>query len=217
MVEEILVERCHLIAGGAVHEYRVEDVHPDNLTLEALHIALAASLEGVAVVGKVDTVAVKHGIVSAGNTHHVELESALVHQALALAANLLYEAAAHGTYTADEEVEHLVFGEEERVVYHVECLAQPRSIYHERDVGLRGTLCTSDDVDTVAAQGTEQLTGDTGGMLHVLAHDSYRGEPLLGSHIVDFARGNLLGKLGIEHRACQLGILIAHTDRGAVL
>ena len=126
-----MVQCCHLIAGGAVNEHRVEDVHADDLAFEALEVALATCLEGLAIVVEVDAIAAEHGIVSAGDAHHVEHEAALEHQLLALLAYLLNEAATHGAHATDEEVEHLVFREEERVVYDVEGLAQPGGIYHK--------------------------------------------------------------------------------------
>ena len=100
---------------------------------------------------------------------------------------------------------------------YVQRFAQAIKRNDERDVGLRGTLRAGNHVDTVATQCAEELTRNTWGVLHVLTHDSYGGKTLLGGHIIDFACGNLLGKLGIEHGTGELGIAITYTDRGAVL
>ena len=68
---------------------------------------------------------------SADDAHHIEFKPTLLHQALALTSDLLYEATTYGTHTTDEEVEHLVLREEERVVNHVQRLTQQRSIDNE--------------------------------------------------------------------------------------
>ena len=123
MVEEIFVECSHLVAGGTVNKHRIEDIHTDDLCLEALQIALSTSHKCLTVVVEVYAIAVKCCIMPTYHTHHIELEATLLHQSLALATYLFYEAASHSAHTTDEEVEHLILGEEERIVYHVQCFA----------------------------------------------------------------------------------------------
>ena len=91
---------------------------------QSLYVALLALAECSAVVCEVKTLAVEYCVAAVGNTHDVQLQAVLLLQLLLLRCNLLYEAAAHGTDTADEEVEHLVLRQEERVVDNVQCLAQ---------------------------------------------------------------------------------------------
>ena len=134
-----------------------------------------------------------------------------------LAVNLLDEAAAHGTNAADEEVEHLVFGEEERIMNDVERLAQRFAVHHERDIGLARTLGAGNDIDAVAPQRAEQLAGDARRMLHVLPHNGNGSQVLLGLDGRNLAHLNLLGKLRGQYLTGQVGIGIAHTDRRGIL
>ena len=60
----------------------------------------------------------------------------MLFQLVVLRANLLDELAAHCSHSADEEVEHLVFGEEEGVVQYIQRLLQILPFDDERDVGL---------------------------------------------------------------------------------
>ena len=171
MLQERLIQHGNLTAGGTVYEYRVEDIHLHDLVTHVLRVGREACTQGLLVVVEVDTVAIQHEVVHIRDTHHVQLQSARLHQELLLGADLLKQHAAHGTDTTDEEVQHLVFRQEERVVQHVERLAQELAVDHERDIRLRSTLSTGNHADTGASQCAEQLTGDTRGLLHVLTHD----------------------------------------------
>ena len=215
--EEVLVESCHIGRGGTIHKDAIEDVHADDLVAKTLEIALGGLLQLLAHVLQVQSLAGEHGIVTRGYANDIELEAEFAHEFLALLAYLLYKAAAHGAHTTDEEVEHLVFAQEKGVVDYVQCLAQVFLGDDERDVRLAGTLGTGYHADTATSQCAEQLAGNTGGVLHVLAHDSHGGQTSLGHHGIHGALCYLLGKLLVEHTACLLGIHIAHTDGGAVL
>ena len=216
--EQFLVDGGHIGTGCAIHEDGVEDVHGDDAVAQDLRIAgLPLLLQLLAEIGQVDALATEERMRGIGNAHHVELEPVLLHQLLPLAVNLLDEAAAHGTNAADEEVEHLVFGEEERIVDDVERLAQRLAVHHERDVGLARALCAGNDVDAVASQRAEQLAGNARRVLHVFAHDGDGGQVLLGQDGRNLAHLNLLGKLRSQYLTGQVGIGIAHTDRCGIL
>ena len=172
MVEEVLIEAGHLFRGRTVHEHRVEDVHADDLAFQGGDVAV---LQLFAVVAQVDAVTIEDGLLRRGNAHHVEFQLASLLERLVLRANLFDEVAANGSYATDEEVQHLIFRQEERVVEYVERLAQVLAIDHERDVGLRGTLCAGNDTDARASQRAKQFTGDARGVLHVLTYNSDGG------------------------------------------
>ena len=55
-----------------------------------------------------------------GYADDIELESPRLFESLILGADLVDELSAHGAHTTDEEVENLVFGEEEGVMQHIE-------------------------------------------------------------------------------------------------
>lgn len=151
VLQQVLVERGDACAGRTVDKHRVEDVHTDYLVAQHAQRAVhALLLELFAVVLQIDAFAAEQGFRGIGDAHHVQLEAVLLHQFLALAVDLLDEASAYRADAADEEVEHLVFGKEERVVDDVERFAERLAFDHERDVRLRGTLCTGYHVDSVA-------------------------------------------------------------------
>ena len=217
MLEESLVESGYLSAGGAVDKDGVEDVHLHDFVAHVLSVGGESGAERLLVVVEVDAVAVEYEVVDIADADDVELQSARLHEELLLGAYLFEEHAADGSDAADEEVEHLVFREEERVVEHVERLAQEASVDDERDVRLRGTLCTGDDRDAAASQCAEELTGDAGRVLHVLAHDGDSGQSALSLHGEHGSRLNLLGKLVVEHLDGSLCVLVAYADAGRVL
>ena len=134
-----------------------------------------------------------------------------------LPTNLLDELSAHGSHTADKQIEHLVFGEEERVVDDVEYLAQTLALHHKRDVGFARPLCAGDDADAASPQSAEKLAGASGQILHIGSHDGHGGQTALDVHgkhgtVFDFG-----GKGFVEHLRCLVGIFVAHTDAGGVL
>ena len=80
---------------------------------------------------QVDAFAAEERFRSVGNTHHIQLETVLLHQLLALTLNLFDETSTYRADATDEEVEHLVFGKEERVVDDVERLAERLAFDYE--------------------------------------------------------------------------------------
>ena len=54
----------------------------------------------------------------------MEFQAIFYHQLLLLLADLLDKTSSHRAHTADKEVEHLIFGEEERVVNHIQRFTQ---------------------------------------------------------------------------------------------
>ena len=71
---------------------------------------------------------------TAGYAHDIELQPQFSHQLLLLLVYLFQEAASYRSHTADEEVEYLIFGEEEGVVDDVESLAKKVLIDDKGDV-----------------------------------------------------------------------------------
>ena len=120
MLQEGLVESCNLLAGSTVNEDRVEDIHLDDLLAHVLRVSGEACTQNLLVVIEVDTIAIEYEVGDIRDTDHVQLQATRLHQELLLGANLLEQHATHGTDTADEDVEHLVFRQEERIVEHVQ-------------------------------------------------------------------------------------------------
>ena len=58
---------------------------------------------------QVESLSVEDGILGRSNAHHVQFQLAALHQVGILILDLFDELTAHGTYTADKEVEHLIF------------------------------------------------------------------------------------------------------------
>ena len=56
----------------------------------------------------------------------------------------------------------------------------------------------------------EQFSGNTGRMLHILAHDSYGGKIFLGFDRTNFTNGHIVAELFAQYFHRQLGIGIAH-------
>ena len=218
MIEEVAVESGHIGRSGAVDKDTVEDVHADDLVAQTLDVALGSALETLAhILRQGNATAVENSVVTAGHTHHVEQQALLLLELLLLQADLLQKLTAHGAHTADEEVEHLVLREEERIMDGVERLAQAVLLDDERDVGLAGALSAGDDTDTASAEGAEQLAGDAGRALHVLAHNGHSGQTALGLHAEHAAVLNLLPELLVEHAAGFVRVAVLHTDAGVVL
>ena len=139
-----------------------------------------------------------------------------LHQFLALAVYLLYQASAHRPDAADEEVQHLVFGKEEGVVNHVERLAQEAAVHDKGDVGFRGSLCAGYHVDAVTPQRAEQLAGNARRVFHVLAYDGHGGKVLFCLDGRYFPHFYLLGKFFRQYFARQVGVGVAHADGSGV-
>ena len=95
------------IAGSAI---TVDNVvaQVEAVIMKGLEVAGRSLVKFLAVGVQIYALTAEHGLASACYTNHVELEAALLHQFLALAADLLQQTAAHGTHTADEQVEHLI-------------------------------------------------------------------------------------------------------------
>ena len=151
MLQERLIELCNLTAGGTIDEDRVKDIHLHDLIAHMLCICWITGTQDLLIVVEVDAVAIEHEIVDIADTHHIQLQTFGLHQVLLLRADLLQKHTAYGTDTTDEEVEHLVFREEERVVQHVQRLAQEPAIDHKRDIRLGSTLGTGNHRDTATA------------------------------------------------------------------
>lgn len=95
-------------------------------------------------------------------------------------------------------------------MYDVERFAQAAKCNYKRYIGFRSPLRTSYHVDTVAPQNVEQFSGNTGRMLHILAHNSYGGKIFLGFDRTDFSDSHIVAELFAQYFHRQLGIGIAH-------
>ena len=217
MLQQRLVNLCHLLARRAVDEHAVEAVHFYNGVAQLALVALVGVCEQFAIVGEVDAVAVEECLLRGGYAHHVQLQTLCALQLLILIVNLFEQLSAHCAHAADKEVEHLVFRQEERVVNGVERLAQMFALNDERDVGLRRTLRTRYHADAGSAECAEELAGDARRVLHVLAYDGDGSQSVLGVHGVHGARLYLLRKLAVEHLYSLRSVLVAHADRRRVL
>lgn len=80
MLEEILVECGNVGACGAIHEYRVEDVHSDDLVAKLRKVKGNAVYELLLVCGKVDAVAAEDTLCAARNADYVELQAVTLHK-----------------------------------------------------------------------------------------------------------------------------------------
>ena len=178
--QEVFIQGSHSCACRTVHEYGVKDIHADNLVTKRIQRAFLTFLrQFFAKASQVKSLAAEDCFGSIGNTYHIQLQAVLLHQFLTLAVNLFYQTAAYRTNSADKEVQYLILRQEERVMDHVQRLAQRLAVYHKRNIRFRSALCTSYHIDTVTSQRTEQLTGNTRRMLHILTYNGYRSQILL--------------------------------------
>ena len=152
-----------------------------------------------------------------GDAHHIDLQIALLHQLLTLTGNLFQQTATHRAYTTQEHVQHLILRQEERVVNHVQALAEALSLNHKRNIRLTRTLCTSNHADTIPSQRTEEFTCNARRMLHILTHNGNSSQVALQLHLVHRAHLYLLGKLLVQHFAGTVCIIVRHADGRAVL
>ena len=124
MLEEFLIESCHIVACRAVNKHTVEYVHADYFLAQVIDVAGSRLCQFLAIVAEVDTVAVEYRVVTARNAHNIQFETACLLEFLILRVNLRDKISAHSSHSAYKEVEHVVFAQEERVVEHVERLTQ---------------------------------------------------------------------------------------------
>ncbi|CDA21874.1 unknown [Bacteroides sp. CAG:144] len=133
-----------------------------------------------------------------------------------LTAYLIEQIASHQTDTGDKNIEHLRIGKEKRVVYNIQRLPQTAPFDDKRNVGLTGTLCTSNDIDTVTAQRIEQFSRYAGRMFHILSHNGDRRQIPLGKSLAHLAHLYFVGEFIIKNGDSLIGIGITHGDRSIV-
>ena len=163
-----------------------------------------------------NTIAGEERFASVGDADDVDAQLVLFFQCQLLLSDLLQQVAAHGTGSDDEEVQLLVWREEEGVVDDVERLFKVCPGYNAGDVGFSGTLCQCHDTDAVPAECAEELAGDPRYMFHVLTHDGNGSQFILDDDLIDAAHGDLMFKLLVEHLLGSRGILCADTYGGTV-
>ena len=172
MVEEVGIKRGYFWTRSTIDKDAVEDVHSDDLIMQAFDVALWCCFKQFAVVLETYSFASKDSVVTIRNSHDVELQSQFLLQLFLLLMYLLQEASANSSYTTNEEVKHLVLREEEAVVNHIECFAKEVLLDDERDVCLASTLSTSNHANTRATKRSKEFACDTRRVLHVLANNS---------------------------------------------
>ena len=123
--QQVLVKGSHACTCRTVHKDRVKDVHTDNLITQRFQRAvLSLLLQFFTETSQIETFAAEHGFVCIGNTHYIQLQAVLLHQLLALAVDLLYQATAYGSYATDKEIQYLIFRQEERIMDDIQRFAQ---------------------------------------------------------------------------------------------
>ena len=98
----------------------------------------------------------------------------------------------------------------------VQCLTKVLFVNHERNIGFRSALGTSNNGDARAPQRTEQLTSNAWRMFHVFAYDCHRSQSALGLHGIHLAILNLLFKFPIQHTTSLGHLHVTHTYTGTV-
>ena len=124
MLQQVLIYSRDILAGGAIDKDAVKDIHSDYLVAETVNTARFRLEELLPIIVEVYSVAVEYGVLAACDAYHVELQTPVAFQFVILRAYLLDKFAANGAHSADEEVEDVVFGEEERVVKYVQRLSE---------------------------------------------------------------------------------------------
>ena len=189
MVEKFSIYICNVATCGAVHKYRIEDIHLNNLILDIFGCGRNFGISQKRLhIGDIESAAVENALFGVCKTHHAEFERLFANEIVALLAYLVHEAHAHISHAGDKEVEHLGFRKEEAVVNHIQSLAQISEVDNERDVGFGSTLSTSYYIDTISAKSIKQAAGNARSVLHIFAHNSHCGEVLLGGDVADIAR-----------------------------
>ena len=123
--QQVLVKGSHACTCRTVHKDRVKDVHTDNLITQRFQRAvLSLLLQFFTETSQIETFAAEHGFVCIGNAHYIQLQAVLLHQLLALAVDLLYQATAYGSYATDKEIQYLIFRQEERIMDDIQRFAQ---------------------------------------------------------------------------------------------
>ena len=218
VLQKVFVKWCNVGACRTIHEYGVEDIHSDYFVTDRLQVTiLAFLLQLFTEISKIEAFATEHGFRSIDDTYDVQLQSVLHHQLLLLATNLFYQTTANRTDTADKEIQYLIFGQEEGVMDNVQRFTQWLGIDNKRNVGFRSSLRTSDNIDTITSQCTEELSCYTRCMLHILANDCHRSQISLCKDRRNLSHLNLFRKFFIQHFTSQIGISVPNTDRGTVL
>ena len=99
---------------------------------------------------------------------------------------------------------------------YIQGLAQRISGYHKRYIGFRRSLCTRNHIDTIASQSTEQFSGYTRSMFHILTYNSHSSQSAFRFHRANLSHFDFLRKFFIQNIACQSSIFITDTDRSRV-
>ena len=170
-----------------------------------------------AVGGEVDAFSAEDIATAVGDAYDIELQVLLAEKGGLLLMNLLNELCTHRTDTTNEDIQYLVFAEEEGVVQHIHGLAELLLWYDKRDVGFFCTLSKSNHADAVATQCAKEFACDTWHVLHLLAYDTHGSQSLLHEHRVHRAEFDFFSKLVSKCFHCCLAVFLLHTKGGGVL
>ena len=100
---------------------------------------------------------------------------------------------------------------------YIEGLSQRALFDDKRDVGLRSSLGTGNDIDAIETHNSEELAGNTGGRFHLFTHNGYRSKVVFGSDVADFTSLYLVLEFLLEHADGLVSLVVLHTDGGGAL
>ena len=131
MIEEVLVKPCHLGTGSTIHKHAVKDVHANHLVMQTLYVAVLRIGQELTEIAQFQSVTRKDRLVTAGNSHHIQFQTHLVHQFLPLLGNLFDKASANGTHSGNEQIEHLILTQKKTVMDDIKRFAEIARIHHK--------------------------------------------------------------------------------------
>ena len=99
----------------------------------------------------------------------------------------------------------------------IEALAQMIQLDHKRNIGFGSSLRTGNDIDTIASQGSKELTGNTGRAFHSFTHNGHCGQIAFCKNFVDLTHFNFVAELLFEYLHSEFGLGVAHANRSSVL
>ena len=131
LAEEVLVQSGDLLAGGAVDEHGVENIHSYHFVTELVRSDGNTILKLFLPILQIQSVPIEQSLDTSGDSDHIDFEVVLVHEFLALALDLPNEPAPDGPNSAEEDVEFLIFRKEEAVVDDVQGFTKLAPIHQE--------------------------------------------------------------------------------------
>ena len=90
-------------------------------------------------------------------------------------------------------------------------------VNNKRYIGLSRTLGTGFHADAASSEGTEQLAGNAGVMLHIFPDNSYSRQTIFALYRLNGACGDFLTERLLQDSTCRFGVLSAYPDGNAGL